>query len=1164
VVTRVHVATQPALCKRDGDLKLRFYRGASLLSLVLFLALTSAWSQTSNQSGAITGAVKDQTGASVPKSKVTVISPAGISTEKTTGNDGLFTFALLPPGTYSLTVTGTGFSKYVLSDIKVDVTATTQANVTLEVGQTSSEVAVTAIATQVDTSNSTLGNVLPGKTIENLPLATRNFTNLLALNANTSTPLSQAANAGRASSTIYVNGQRGTNNNLVINGVDSNNLGSNNFGSVPIPSPDTIEEFRVQTSLYDASEGKTSGGNVNVLTKSGAPQYHGELYEYFRNEDLNANEWFFNNGGLPRPLLRQNQFGGDFGGPVPRLKQTFFFGSYQGTYQTNGVSSAVNTTFPVLPAVRSQANIEQAFGLMPGSLDPVALRLLNVKGQFNGYLIPSGTGAAPGQYGQLSFSSPLKYSEDQYVLNGDHNFGDKLHLSLRYFHADAVTANPLGGEGTTNGQSNLGSGETDPIKNYNASINLTWSISPNLVNEARIGLNRIYTAQIAPDPASLWQIGMSRYNSSIFSGIPVFITNDLTPIFGGISTNNDQDGYSNTIDYADTLAWSRGKHTIRFGFEARQYQINLFNNFASRGYLLYNTFADILKGNILQEFTGTGQTYRDFRAHDLSGFVQDDWKVTPRLTLNLGLRYDYLSPSTDKRDRLGNFDPSRLSPATLANGGPGLLNGFVLPAGANFGSIQGTPGVSDSTFTVANNRNFAPRVGFAWDPTGDGKTAIRAGYGIYYVRISNQTLLQLITAAPFFQLSAIVNPGTTNANPFPNLPLPSQFPIFPSVPTYTGLNAAGSPTFTGGSLIALNPFQRNMRTPYAEQFNFSVQRELPGKFTLELGYAGSEGVRLLQSLQLNQALLASPTAPIRDVTANSARNVNARVTVPGFSSTGLNTVTANGHSSYNAFTSTLSRRLNTSFLQVAYTYSKSIDNNSGSMTQDLGNAGGNQLDPALQRGLSDFDRPHRLAATYSYDLPGPSRGLLKTLAGGWNVSGTAIAQSSLPINFLCSCGPTNIGGITSNDYPQLLGNVSNVFVSNNWRAFTVPGNSAFKPGILRVVPTLPAGSTLNGVNQFAAPGNGSYPISGPAQPFGNMGRNPNLRGPFQNQFDFALLKTFPITERLGFQIRADAFNIFNHPIFSNPNSTVGSGAFGRISNTLTNARIIQVSAKILF
>ncbi len=1144
---------------------LAHFRTAFALPLLLAVALfvPAAWSQTSAESGAITGTVKDQTGAVVPNATVVLTSQA-TTLRKTTGSDGAFTFPLLPAGTYSLSVEAAGFSKEVVNDLKVDVTQTTDASVVLQIGQTTSEIAVTAQATQVNTTNSTLGNVLPGSVVDALPLATRNFTNLLALNANASSTLPNASTAGRASSTVFVDGQRGTNNNLVINGVDANNLGNNNFGSVPIPAPDTIEEFRVQTSLYDASEGKTSGGNINVLTKSGSNQFHGEVFEFFRNEDLNANDWFFNKQGLPRAILRQNQFGGDFGGKVPKMSQTFFFGSYQGTYQTNGVSGAINTVFPVLPAVRSQANIEKAFGLTPGSLDPVALKLLNLPGQYNGFLIPSGTGAAPGQYGNLSVSKPLSYSEDQYNLNGDHNFGDKFHLSLRYFHANAVTVNPLGGEGT----GSLGSGETDPIINHNASANLTWSISPRLVNESRVGFNRIYTAITAPDPATVSQIGMTRYNSSIFSGIPLFISADLSPDFGGITTNDDQAGYSNTVNYVDTLAWSMGKHTVRFGFEARQYQINLFNNFASRGFLEYNTFADILKGNILEEFTGTGQTYRDFRAHDLSAFVQDDWKVTSRLTLNLGLRYDYLGPTTDKRDRLGNFDPSLLDANTLAVGGPGLINGFILPAGASFGSIKGTPGVSDSTFSIANNLNFAPRIGLAWDPTGDGKTAIRAGYGIYYVRISNQTLLQLITAAPFFQQSAVVNPGTTNSNPFPNLPLPSQFPIFPTLPTFQGYSASGSPLFSSG-LLALNPFQRNMRTPYAEQFNFSIQRQLPAKFTLELGYAGSQGVRLLDSLQENQAYLANPANPIRGLTADSSKNASVRVPVIGFSTTGLNEVTAAGHSVYHAFVTTLSRRMDTSFIQVSYTYSKSIDNDSGATTQDLGSAGGNNLDPAMQRGLSDFDRPHRLVATYSHALPSPSQPLLKALVGGWSLAGTTTLQSSLPINFTCTCGTTNVDGITSSLFPELLGNISNIFVSNNWRNFTSPGTSAFNPGIVAVVPTLPQGSVLTGLNVLSAPGPNNYPVGGPgtgntAQPFGNMGRNPNLRGPFQSLWDMALVKRFKIFENAGFELRGEAFNVFNHPIFSSPNSNVGSASFGRISSTITAPRIIQVAAKITF
>jgi outer membrane receptor protein involved in Fe transport len=229
---------------------------------------------------------------------------------------------------------------------------------------------------------------------------------------------------------------------------------------------------------------------------------------------------------------------------------------------------------------------------------------------------------------------------------------------------------------------------------------------------------------------------MTRFNSAQFSDIPLFFTDDFGEEFGGISTNNDQAETANTFHLADTLSWTRGKHSFRFGGEMRRYQINLFNNFASRGFVEFASTPDFLQGNVEVAFVGTGITDRGFRARDASAYFQDDWKVFKRLTLNLGVRYDYMGPSTDVKDRLGNFDPSLLSPETKENGGPGLLQGFVLPAGGSFGAITGTPGVSNSTLFSSSPHNFSPRVGLAWDPFGDGKTAIRAGYGLYYIRIS--------------------------------------------------------------------------------------------------------------------------------------------------------------------------------------------------------------------------------------------------------------------------------------------------------------------------------------------------------------------------------------------------------------------------------------------
>jgi hypothetical protein len=736
---------------------------------------------------------------------------------------------------------------------------------------------------------------------------------------------------------------------------------------------------------------------------------------------------------------------------------------------------------------------------------------------------------------------------------------------LRYFQANGQTLDPFGG-GVT-----YGNGETRPVLNNLASISLTSTISPAMINEARLGFNRVGSGSVPVEPVSLAAIGMSRFNSALFPNIPGFFTGE-TGSFGGINTNNDQSAYNNTIHFADTLAYTRGKHSFRVGFEMRKYQINQTNNFASRGATQFQTFKDFLQGNQLVAFVGTGQTARDFRAEDYSWYFQDDFKVTRRLTLNLGIRYDYLGPTTDKRNRIGNFDPNLLDAATLAKGGAGLLNGYILPEAADFGTVKGTPGVSRSTFTEGNKTNFSPRVGLAWDVFGTGKTSIRAGYGIYYVRIANQTLLQLLTAAPFFQLSNVTLPGTPLSNPFPNLPLPSAFPIFPATPELLGFSATGAPQFSA-PLLTINPLQRNMRTPYAQHYNFTIQQQLPWKFSMEFGYIGSQGVRLLQSLNTNQALLANAASPIRGLTTVSGRDVNARVSIIGFTPAGLNGVTDNGHSSYNAFVTTLNRRVGDLFLQGSYTFSKSIDNNSGNVAgaQDLGNSGGNQLVPTLLRGLSDFDRTHRLQVTYNYDLPGVGQGFWRRATSGWMIGGTAIFQSALPIAWACSaCATANVYGITTGLFPDVVGDFKNIRKGGDPREYVDAGTSVFNTGILAPTPLMTQGQTFTNVNRLGGPGTDVYTIGGiqgtghTGQLYGTLPRNPNIRGPFQQQWDFQVGKSFAIGEKVKLNFRSEFFNIFNHAFFTNPNSTVGSPAFGRYTTQSNAPRIIQFALKLAF
>jgi len=1182
------------LCQRPKGLVISF------LLLLALLFSVSASAQITSQTGAVRVFVTDPQGAAVAGAKVTLSSGVRADLTKETIADGSVVFPLVTPGTYKVTVEAPNFSRTVLSNVDVAVTAVTNLSVKLEIGQVSTEVQVAAdVAETVNTTNATLGDVLTGDVLHNLPLATRNFTFLLALNAGTSAPLPNATQAGRGQAIVYVDGQRGTNNNLVINGTDANNLGNNNLGNVPIPSPDSLEELRVQTSLYDASQGKTSGGNINVLTRGGTNTYHGEAYDYLRNDDLNANLFFFNAGGTPRPVLKQNQFGGNFGGPIPKLHDTFFFGSYEGTRQRNGVAGGISTQFPILPATRDAASLAAAFStptapLAASQIDPVAVNLLNLPGKYNGFLIPSGRGT-PGNaaFGLFTISSPLQFTEDQFNANVDKNIGLHHKIAERFFWAHAQTVDPFGGEGT--GQ--LGSGQTTPITNRLATLSWTYTITPNVVNESRFGYTRLTQQVNAVEPATLTQLGMTRFNGSVFPGIPLFITGDINPAFGGISTNNDQASTSNTFHFADSVAYTRGRHTFRGGFEYRRYQINLFNNFASRGFLLFNTFEDLLTGNILEAFVGTGITDRGFRARDASSYFQDDWKVMKRLTLNLGVRYDYLGPSTDVKNRLGNFDPSRLDATTLANGGAGILNGFILPAAANFGTIKGTPGVSASTLLSNSPHNFAPRVGFAWDVKGDGKTAVRGGYGLYYVRISNQTLLQLITGAPFFQLSANVFPGTPLSNPFPNLPVPSQFPVFPTPPQFLGFSAAGSPGFSG-PLLSLNPFDRNLGIPYVGAWNLSIQKELPWHFNMEVGYLGSEGVKLLQGLQLNQARLANAANPIvvggangvpqTTLTTDSTRDVNARVGVLGFTPTGLNTVTQNGHSSYHALDFTVTRRVGNLFIQSAYTFSKSIDNNSGDGnppgTQDLGNSGSNNLDTRTLRALSTFDRTHRLQVTYQYSIPSFSTGALRQVVGNWGIGGLTTFQSGLPALITCASCPANLFGITpSSTFPEVVGNLNALFNSGSPQNFT--GTSAFNTGVLANTTSNPAGTVLTGLNTFGGPGNQSFTIGGPGAGshvgaiFGNLGRNiPQVRGPFQQQWDFFVTKRFPFKDKYSFEFRSDFFNLFNHPNFdltntavafkppspTDPNGFQFNNAFGKYDTTLGNPRIAQLSLQFRF
>jgi hypothetical protein len=1172
-------------------------RSTYLLAGLALLLCHAGWAQISSSTGAIQGAVSDPQNAVITGAKVSLTNEdTGATVSTVSQSDGSFVFPLLAPGRYKVEIQSPGFESSV-HEVTVEITKVSNVNARLKLGQVSTIAEVQGTAEMVDTHTATTGDVITGTQIRDMPLPTRNFLDLTGLQAGTAARMQSAATVGRGTPILDVAGSRATVNNFVLDGVDANSFGSNSLSTVPVPNPDAVGEFRVSTSLYDASQGRGSGGNINVVLRSGSEHFHGGLFEFYRSNDFNANDFFANSQGKPVPVLLQNQFGGQAGGPIPKIKDTFWFFSYQGTRQKNGVSSLVSGSQPVLPTVRTAATLGAAFGVNPANIDPVAVNLLNQTGQYGGLLYPSGSCAGvpgcngPGGIGLLVLSLPTIYNEDQESVTVDRNLFRNNHLAAQFFYADITQFTPTGG-----GVS-LGQGQNSPAKNKHGAVTDTETLTSHLLNEFRVGITNIKSATLGNENVKVGDIGMSKWDGNLYPGIPALSISGLLS-FGGIGVNSFQAGGNTSITIGDTLSWTHGKHTLRAGIENRRYAWNVDNEYGTRGSMSFPDFPSFLTGTPNRLQVDVGSFQRNYRAQDVAWFVQDDFHVTRRLTLNLGLRYDYLGFPYDLNGKVGNFDPN-LVPASCvaAGGGNCVLAGFISPA-----SLKGplaTPGVTNTTLTTSNKTNFAPRVGFAYDLMGNGKLAVRGGFGYYYIRTSGQTLLQLIASPPWVEQylasgTAVVG-SRVLSNPWPaGLPVPSQFPILPVMGQFNGTyTAAGAPNFVnpdGTPAVAqsLYGFTRGIVTPYVQQYNLSVQYQLPKGWLMEAGYIGSHGRNLLVEPSLNQALLVNSSAPITynnalitanghpngiTIAQNSNTNATLRVPVPGFAPAGLNLVTNEGYSHYNGFILEVSHAFAQGFqFKMDYTQSRSTDNDSGPTGSDLDSFTNNQLYSQNNRGVSDFNQPHRFVFTGVWNIPGPRTGWKSQVIGNWGLSGVYTIQSGFPFSISSTTG----GGLAG-----LSGSVTVRANSAACSYLKTSGsveenlNSYMNPACFAVIPNLPAGTVLSGLSQQQGPGSGSYIIgnngvagdSGTGSLFGYSGRN-ILQGPPQQRFDLALTKAFPIhplgdAGRLTF--RAEAFKVFNNVIFSNPQANISNSNFGHIISTVDGTgRILQLALKLSF
>jgi hypothetical protein len=1085
----------------------------------------------------------------------------------------------------------------------VNVTETPVLDQRLEVGAQSDQVTVESQTETLQTASSTLGTTVGTRTLTSLPLSSRNYTQILALSAGASVGANDATQFGKGTQTMSVNGNDPGQNNFQMDGVNINNwanAGNSDdsilYTGIGIPNPDAIQEFKVQTSTYDASYGRNPGANVNVVTKSGSNQIHGSAFEFFRNAQLNANSFFYNRdscpayaGSCPKQILNQNQFGGALGGPLKKDK-LFVFGSYQQTGQKNGVASQGFTTanLPPIPAGdRSAPGFAAALGAAncpanhPGNfnfgtfggpnvacdgsnISPVALKILNLKLANGSYYIPSSGTAG---YRQVSFSQPSIFNENQVLINGDYLINPKQTLAARFFYTRDPQTQTLGGLLP-------GSPSILYYSNTNAVLKLTSLVTNSFINEVHGSMQRNLSVQNAAAPP-----GATNENLGITPMTPgVHPPPGIILIAGGynlMGTFGPAYSPTNQIQVADQISWTHRKHTVRAGFEFEDVRWPITWS-GVRGLLLMGTFNDLLVGgpnNILTclycSRSAPEGIIHGYYTHSMNSFVQDDYKVSSRLTLNLGVRWEYNGALADKYGNLTQTWVSRIQavpipPSVPTTSGPGISQ-WVVPN--NFVSHYGNPPngvlINDSASPERNHApwsNFGPRIGFAYQAT--NRLVVRGGAGIFYDRVGADRIIYAVEQGNPY--SATVDFNTPN-----NQTLANPFPSTPTLGTFSSRYVNFSPACLANDLgpgcnSNLNvPFLNEvLHTPLVRQYNLNFQYEFAPRWVLEAGYVGSSGINLLDEYHNNNTPgLASPSHPINGVTTNTKENILYRVPYLGYQSVGVRGTGFDGISNYNSLQVTVRKQLSHGLtMQAAYTWSKNMTDLSNISANPTANSN-NASDLAQQYGQATFNRPQRFVVSYSYDLPlGAHSGLTGKLLQGWNVSGVTLVQNGLPMTI----GDTSAGTI--------YGTAGGGNQSGYARAQMCPGmtyaNIATPGGVEQRLGGNSGGPGYLNRSAFCAP-----PVIGDGTDFGNSGTGIFL-GPGQFNWDISILKTTRLTERQLLQFRTEFFNAFNHAQFNNPNNNGGflsnavpdvtSGAFGQITTTSVNPRVIQFALKYSF
>ena len=1198
---------------------------SQILSVIVLALLLSVQALAQGgATGAITGTVEDSTGAVVANAAVRIVNQDTGAVARSTKTDanGSFSAPLLPVGTYTVNVSSPGFKEGKFADIAVRVTETTKILGKLSPLQVLEKIEVQAQVQSVETTTSTTGQAIEAKTIRELPLATQNFQQLLTLSAGTNSDLNASASLGRGDVRIQVNGQREDNNNYLIEGISATDYNVAELTNTPLPSPDVVQEFKVQTSMYDATQGRNGGGNINAILKSGTRNFHGSVFEFFRNPHLNANEWFLKRSqtslGLPnqRPDVKQNIFGGSLGGPIgSEGKLGYFFVNYQGTRQRSGLSpgAIISTTLPVLSAQRDAASLASAFfpgnqNVTAATIDPVALKLLNFRSsQFNdpgGFLFPS---ANPSAGGQFVLSKAGRYTDDQFTANYDRDFrGGNDRISGRFFFSNFESKLPFGAGGLTatlGGTLNIADMNFPldlPVHDRFLSVAETHLFSSRLVNEVRVGYVHINNKAINEPIITVDDLGINRPNSNLFKTIYKFTFSTFN---FGPTPGADQSQLQNNISLLDTASYTGGKHLVRFGGQFDR--VALDKNFPQtfNGELFFfpspvnpsdpldpcaatvlnpaggcSDFQNFLRGAPGFSFGGSGVSNHEYRINDYGLFLQDDYKATSNLTINAGIRWELFGAAKDNLCHIGN------TISALANQGQST---FIYPKCASKLGVAGLTGTTSDT-TMNNNyaSNWGPRLGFAYDLFGHHTTSIRGGYGIFYVREDVGTVDQLSFSAPILPITTPLGTPGDMADVFAagvgKLPVggvidPTYVPVYSHFLGFVDSNGAPTTDTTAAAV-----FDNGFPNPFgdAQHPNGIFGGNLINLFGLEVPRHFVSPSTQQWNLSIQRQLLSNWVLEVGYVGTKGTHLRETRDSIQPFDAR-VHPVTV------------------TALNGAQYTITQNSFANANARSRAFGLATQNyQLfasDAWSNYHSLQVTASHRFSKSLHFQAAYTFSRALDATSSGNTAFNTAINDQT---NLRDSYGPSDFDRthrvvINYNwDLPFFSGRegllgaalgrwtLSGITTFQSGTPFTVidaAGGTAFNlsspntstatlnPGF-SVKSAQTSGSVRNRIDGWFNPSAISgAPIAGVdgTTGFGNLGRN-TFRGPFQQNWDVSLGKNFRVRENQNLKFTADFFNIWNHPIFASPNSIFNGLGFGQITSTKGTPRLIQLALRYSF